>query len=603
MATTSNGHDFFSQLNWQEDRRRNAESAGYVQFEDQVPEDNESASGSSSGSSSSSSDDEFNAFQSGGLFGSSTKSGLQFGKGGRGSGQGDLLFANVSSFGENSAPRSDSSSQKKEKNHERMPNAPQIKLIEFGADSNEQGLPPSSSTPASYVDPFQQNSSTTTTKQASYMDPFQENHGTTTNTQTTMTPDVSGVVFDPWSGLSHPEEQKTSSNSAMDDILGWSNADEQSEVRTAGSEAFVQNTSGDQFDPFGQSASSSNASSSQSGTKYVDPFEKIESSTKTTPTTTPNETTKKETDPFFMLGESPLLAPTSTVSATPSPSSSSSIAHHQNDPFGDLLAPSQSTIKPLSQSRKLSSPPLLAHPPPASMQNLSASFSGNFSLSHPDLTFGTQPASTTGWGHRMGMKGSGIGTGSASHNTSPLRSPSPNPLSQPMSKSGGWAPGMGMGMKGSVSHNTSPRRTPSPPTCVPQYGSTGNLAKQQAPSYDPFGQFNLKQMAGTPNGVQSHAAATSKPVANSSKPPMGNSYQPLYMQSNSKSNSRTGLSHSGSQPQLNKNSTTGVKPKSRPTSAFQSQQTPNYNPSVFSSAGNKTGLCTSHCINLSVNGL
>jgi hypothetical protein len=124
----------------------------------------------------------------------------------------------------------------------------------------------------------------------------------------------------------------------------------------------------------------------------------------------------------------------------------------------------------------------------------------------------------------------------------------------------------------------------------------GNISQhQQQNQFDPFGQFNLNSMTGD-SGVAKAQQAGGRPASattttsSSSKPPTGNSYQPYYMQQN-QSQHRNGTQAQGAQqttPAQNQGSKQGTKPKA--TSTFHTRpQSPNYNPSMFSTAGNKTG--------------
>lgn len=480
-GTSNAGHGFFSQLNWQE-HKENAESAGYVPFEDRIPEDFESVSGSSSGSSSSSdgeSSDEFNMFHAPVNPDSKKSSG-----GGGGGGlvdEGGLLIGNLGSDTGNNAQSS---------------NTPQIKLIEFGSEPSEPQQAPPTSTPASYVDPFQQQQpSSVPSSSKPISDPF-------------------GVVFDPFSGLSSTEANPPSNaDSAFGDLLGFGLGDS---VQTATPQSETTASTG------AESKGSSRMPTQSSGEK--DLF-----------------------DPFGSLGgnqKAPTLMPTSTVSAaTPS---NFYHGHRYSEPFTNPSAvmPPSVQLAPQAtqnQGRKLSSPgPLVGHKPPITTNKLAASFSATVSHSHPNLaSFGAAPPSSSTYEHS------------------------------------GWDSGMGMG--GSVSHNTSPRRSPSP---IPQSSSTGNISQ---PPPDPFQQFNLKDVSGGMNGVK---PSSTTPTSQHSKPPIGNSYQPHYMQNQA----RNGTQQHSSQPNSSRLASTGMGPKPKPASTFQTRpQSPNYNPSLFSTIGNKTG--------------
>ena len=484
------GRDFFSQLDWQESKE-NAKSAGYVPFEDRIPEDFESASGSSSGSSSDGeSSDEFNMFHA--PVRPDSKQGSIADEGG-------LLIGN---FDDNTTAGTDLES-----------NTPQIKLIQFGAELSESQQTPPTSSPTSYVDPFQQQQpSSSSSKPTS--DPF-------------------GVVFDPFSGLSSTEANPPSNaDSAFGDLLGFGIGDS---VQT----------------PMPQSGTTSNTASE-------------------VPSNPPTQSSGTEDffDPFGSLSGNqgtPTLMPTSTVP----PSNFSRNGHRYSEPFTNPSMMPSSVLTPevtQNQGRKLSSPEPSwgsKRPPSATSNKLSASFSASVSHSHPNLaSFGATRLSSS---------------------------------SSSAQKHSGWGSGMGItGMGGSVSHNTSPRRSPSP---VPQSSSTGNIAQQaQTTQFDPFQQFNLSEISEGMNGMKVSGAKPPPATSHHSKPPTGNSYQPYYMQKQGRNGAQQ---QSTSQPSRQAN--TGVGPKPKSASTFQARpQSPNYNPSLFSTVGNKTGMCIQLTVTLSL---
>lgn len=456
------GHDFFSQLEWQEDKP-NAESAGYVPFEDKIPEDFESASGSSSGSSSDEeSSDEFNMFSA-----PAYPAPKQSGDTGEG-----LLIGNLGispTAGDSMGTPSNTTAS--------------ATLIEFGTESAEKQPV---SAPATSVDPFQQQ---------------QQQPASSTSDS------FGGVVFDPFSSFSSPQ-----TNSAVGDLLG-----------------------------FGAS----------------DPLQPATPQTK--PAEVPKEPEHPPTqageddffDPFGSLGgnkATPTLIPTATA-----PSNFSS-GHRFSEPFTGSSTGFLAPQAPLNQGRKLSSPePFGSQKPPINTNTLSTGFSGNVSFSHPNLaSFGaTHPSSAV-----------------------------------PHANSG-WGSGFGIG--GSVSQNTSPRRSPSP---LPQASSTGNISQPQAKA-DPFAQFNLKDLSGSMNGAKQPSAKPAPANSQSlhSKPPTGSGYQPYYMQSQARNGTQQHAHSSQVQSNSSKSAGTGIGPKSRSSSAFQTRpQSPNYNPSLFSTVGSKTGM-------------
>lgn len=496
------GRDFFAQLDWQEHQQK-VESAGYLPYQDRIPEDFDSASTSSSGSSGSSggSSDEFNQFQVGTMSYSSA---------GNGAGkplddEGGLLIGNFESG-------SGVVGGKEEEG-----NNPRVKLIEFGAEQSEgQSQPPPRdplggevSKPAPYIDPFQQNPVASTASNEQAANVF--GGGASTDM-------FGGVVFDPFGGLSAAETEPTqNANSAFGDLLGLgSNTENATPTRSSS----------------GGSAGGQRLGNAGSGGA---------------------ESTGDMFDPFGSIGVSQanrsggnLLLPTLSTPANPS------MGHRYSEPFtlqSSLLPPSASP----GQARKLSSPtPGEIRPPPShATSTLAASFSSNVSHSQPNLASlngNRQPSATalgSGWG------GSGFG-GSASHNTSPRRSPSPSLVSQSSS-------------------------------------SMGNIAQppQQSNQFDPFRQFNLSAMTGNPSTAQTGIGPGSASTSYGTKPPTGNSYQPYYMQNQSQH--RNGMQQ---QNQGNKQGTAGMGSKPKATSTFRTRpQSPNYNPSLFSASavGNKTG--------------
>lgn len=375
-------------------------------------------------------------------------------------------------------------------------NTPQIKLIEFGSEQSEEQQAPNLDRPS----------------------------------------DVQEVAFDPFGGLSSTADQNA--NSAIGDLLGLGlddpgkNAGHPSQSVPTASKS---GGTGNLFDPFG---SLNNQTS--------DPFKSTNGS--------------GVSHTFNLLEESPKLMPMSNLSA---PLPSFSMAHRHSVP-SNLLTPSAITSEPMhSQSRKLSTPdPFQPQQPPAPADTLKTSFSSKASFSHPNLSsFGSNQQQWAFSSNKQGGLGSGMRVG------------------------------MGMGMRGSASHNTSPQRSPSPNRA--QSSSTGNLTQEEQPSrvkFDPFGQFNLKEISGGAKAGSRPGSSgfTSTSTTQHSKPPTGNSYQPYYMQNQANSRSN-GLQQSGSQSQINP-TRTGMGAKPTAASAFQARpQSPNYNPPLFSTAGNKTG--------------
>lgn len=400
-------------------------------------------------------------------------------------------------------------------------NTPQIKLIEFGAELTPTQQPPPTSAPTPYVDPFQQQSTSSNKPET---DPFQ-------------------VSFDPFGGLS--SIQNSSKASDVGDLLGLGVQDKhttstppQSQPTSSlGKEspshpAMTGNAAGDIFDPFGSLGGNEES---------------------------------KETSVAAGSGGSVNLLGDSLLMPTSSPIPPSDPTHEHDDFVKPLLHPNPSP-QPFGapDGRKMSTPAGLGpQQHPITANKLSSSFSGGVSLSHPNLaSFGAHPsASYSSSGHRY-------------------------------SSGGGWSSGMKVGLGGSVSHNTSPRRTPSP---IPQSSSTGNIA--QPAGFDPFQQFNLKEISGGMNGAKPPPATTAS-TANTtstttttrhSKPPTGNNYKPYYMQTQANGATQPHTT-SQSRPNSGRQASTGLGPKPKPASAFQTtSQAPNYNPSLFS-VGSKTGV-------------
>lgn len=539
-AGNAAGRDFFSQLDWQE-QQKDAKSAGYIPFQDQDLD-----SGSSSGSSSSgSSDHEFNEFQAGDFLKSSRsapgpwKQSSAFDQSG-GSG---LLIANFESESSETQPTAhiDKSGI--------SASEPQIKLIEFGAGQEDKLVPASSSSGPN-------SGSASRSGSVPYVDP---NLPASEPASTApVAADAFGVVFDPFGGLSAVEDSSSkTADSAFGDLLGLGPDNSGRNSTQSGSLKFA----GEGFgEPVGVPGA---VPVSSSGTDNIfDPFGGLGATQATTghvhsdPFTVPNGSAVSGSNNimFNLLGDSPSLMPTMTPSIQ---------AHRQSMPSTNisshtgLLAPSAA-----SQNRKLSSPEFQHHPQPMAKvltNKLSASSVSNVSHSQPNLAslfVGNQPAAFASTGQDGQSRG--------------------------------------VGMRGSVSHNTSPRQTPSP---TPLSGSSGNVTQQQqATELDPFGQFNLKQVLGgsSSNGqTRPHrpdsASAASKASTKPAPPPTGNSYQPYYMQS--QSGSRNGMQQPGSRTQMNsgKQAGTGMGPKTKSQSSAFTTQSPNYNPSLFSSVGNKTG--------------
>ena len=408
--------------------------------------------------------------------------------------------------------------------------APQIKLIEFGAESSSE--PPATATTTSNTAQAPTSSTTSTP----YVDPFQEKPPAQGSKPSSSDP--FGVVFDPFGGLSSTAntattEPSSNADSAFGDLLGFGAHSSQptpSSTTSPSSQPLEPTTSAASKGPGDASAGISSG-----GEDFFDPFGNVG------------------------LNHTPTLMPTATA-ATPHGFHS---GHRHSEPFTDpasVMPPSM--LAPQAGSgvgRKLSSPDQVLgqrQPPHIPSNKLSASFSHTSSVSHS----------------HPNLASFGVGNSFSS---------------SPAHRQGGWGTG---GFGGSVSHNTSPRRSPSP---LPQSSSTGNISKPAPAQPDPFQQFNLQDLTGTGNGtkvssVRQPATTTSAP--GHSKPPTGNSYQPYYMQSQARNGTQ---SQQQSQSQSNSSrpgSGTGLGPKPKPASVFQARpQSPNYNPSLFSNPSNKTG--------------
>ena len=615
------GQDFFAQLDWQ-DQQANAKSAGYVPYEDKIPEDFESDdSGSSSGSDSSSDDssDEFNEFQIGRspiLFSASNQKPVSSQR--QQENMGGLLIGNFTSDSSSSGMGSgavqssvSSSSGRPSRNGSYSQQAPSIKLIEFGGEEGgEQVQPPttfSKSTSAaatnSSSDPFQSSSaaasggmdifqnisaSASASTSAGGMDIFQDTLSSTSNSSSNKTASAGAfgeVGFDPFSAFVSADAAKSSqgADSALGDLLGFGPSSESSSgfSQSAGS---VSAGSGGATERAQKPATQPSGSSN-----FFDPFGSLGSNQTATTSSTASvghtssaqASSSNASSDINLLGGPPLMPTPSVPAPSTSNTTTTTTSSLSNDPnmtnlLGEPFNSTASVLTPSTlQSRKLSSPDAFQTQkrPSIPINNLSASFTSNVSFSHPNLTAfgGNQP-----------------GTSSSSS-----------------SRQGGWNYGMG-----SVSHNTSPRRSPSP--VPPQSSSsTGNISHQQQQNqFDPFGQFNLQQMAGLGAGSTkpSTTAGGSRPGSanptTSKLPPTGNSYQPYYMKNNQAS-SRNGLNHHHHQQQQQQQPGSGVtgagggsgggrqggmgsKVKSQPI--FQARpQSPNYNPSYFSNVGKKTG--------------
>lgn len=231
-----------------------------------------------------------------------------------------------------------------------------------------------------------------------------------------------------------------------------------------------------------------------------------------------------------------------------------SLGHRYSDPFTQQSSMLTASTAPV-QSRKFSSPTLAFTQTTTRPTNtLAASFSSNVSHSHPNL---------------------------ASLNGSNMQ-----PFSTALES--GWR-----GFRGSASHNTSPRRSPSPTPMPHSSSSMGNIAQHQQPNrFDPFQQFTLNSVVGGTGGATASQAGTAPAPANgrtttqTAKP----SCQPYYMQSQPQH--RNGLQQpAASQNQSNKQGAQNGS-KTKATSAFRTirPHSPNYNPSLFSTVGNKTGI-------------
>ena len=498
------GRDFFAQLDWQEHQKK-VESAGYAPYQDRIPEDFDSAS-TSSGSSSSggSSDNEFNHFQMGAVSAGSKP--LEEGEG--------LLIGNVGVGSEPAGVK------------DRESRNPQIKLIEFGAEQGESQTPqPSSTKPAPYVDPFQQkpaSSTAPTTGQSAdllgggaSMDMF------------------SDVVFDPFGGLSAVPSKN--SDAPFGDLLGLGSGSAKDATTATTTPTTAAPSTGGQG-----SGGATDLMSSSSADDMFDPFGSIGAGSKAT------KPSSHGSDGDLM-GDAPTLMPMPTFGAPAQPY----MGHRFSEPFA---MQSSNLSSPSKESRKLSSPTPGEMPRPpthTSSNTLSASFSSNVSLSQPNLaSFGTS------------------------------RQPSATPA--------GWG---GSGFRGSASHNTSPRRSPSPNAPMPHSSaSMGNIAQHQ--QLDPFGQFNLNAMTGS--GAKAPPASTRPASASTTQgrpPPTGNSYQPYYMQNQTQHRNNGIQGHrNGMQQPVSAQIKTGIGSKPKATSAFSTRpQSPNYNPSLFS-VGNKTGI-------------
>ncbi len=572
----NNGQNFLSTLDWQQ----NAESTEYMPYQDQIPEDFESNSSSSSGSGgSSSSDDEFNEFKTGLLLGNGTPSDA-FKRLGEDNGEEGMSLISESSSGGGGGGGAGAASKEGRVTQGGSGHSAPFKLIEFGAEeaisssSTFAAKPPTSSSSSSYLDPFQQAPSSSSRQ----------------HTTKSSSSDAAEVMFNPWSGFDQTENNSSkNTDSALGDLLGLNSDNSrqqpsplapQAEIRTsttgetsgAGGRGARQEE--DIFGLFGKSNASSQSS-------HPDPFlQPTAATTTTTSSTQPSVRNEGGGDMFDLLGGSPSLMPTSTL---PAPMST---AHRMSEPFthsSGLLAPSMSGPPTTLQSRKLSSPVMMASTSsqvPLQATNLAPNIAtSSVSLSHPNLSsFGTQPNNSAqqGLGTRGGST-AGFGTGGS---------------------------GFSGGMRGSASQNTSPRRSPSP---VSMSSSTGNLSKQQ--QQNPFDQFNLHQLSSGGNrpGVGGTAtprpsSATTTTTTTTMPPPMGNNYQPNYMQQQ-QNQSRSGVYMSNSQPHVGSPNRqgngvgskpprpgNGTGPKSKPAPTFQARpHSPNYNPSLFSSAGSKTG--------------
>lgn len=484
-------------------------------YQDCIPEDFDSASTSGSSSSGDSSD-EFNQFQVG-TVSASNGAGKPLDE------EGGLLIGN---FG------SDSGAGEVEGRGEERSN-PQIKLIEFGAEQNggqpPPTLQPSSTKPATYVDPFQQNSVATmafTEKSADLL-----GGGSPTDM-------FSGVVFDPFGGLSAVSNKNA--DAEFGDLLGLGSGSLDKDATPTPSSSSGAPTSGGQS--AGGIVGTENLMNSGSSGDIFDPFGSIG-------THPGNHGSNGSGASHNLMGGGPTLMPMPTLATPTNPS----LGHHYSEPVtmqSINLTPSAS----LGQSRKLSSPtpgdshhPSSSHTSHTTANTLAASFS---SVSH------SQP--------NLALLGENR---------------------QPSATFGGWE---SSGFRGSASHNNSPRRSPSPSPMPHSSGSMGNIA-QQPNQFDPFGQFNLSAMATSgAKAPQTSARPGSANTTQGTKPPTGNSYQPYYMQNQAqhRNGHPNGMQQSaGTQNQGNK------QPKA--TSTFRTRpQSPNYNPSLFSTAG-KTGAYSS----------
>ena len=582
-------HDFLSQLDRQENQRGNSKLGGYVQFQDCISYDkSHSASGSSSSSGSSSDGEELSRIQ-GNIFQFDNSSSSER-KGTADSG--DILSGNLEAT--------------------KISGRGAATLIEFGEEEEEEVITPRivpTNTSSSYVDPFQKPPDTSSTPPSS-------------NSQ------LGGVVFDLWGGLSPPDESNArkggmsaplAPTSTVVDILGLGQTGHTSTKSSTGSATVAMETgksgtkstssySSDVFgsyDPFGSFESSGSANRATTRSNHSSSSSSSSSSSRSG-----SRTSIKSTDQhlgnmdagFDLMGDVPVLVPVMPMqpvaphssSQLPPPAPNTHTGNRSPAPQRhsksnnltdfDLLAPSNSSSStPPGSVLQVSSnkqKPLISH------SLLGPGLAPNVSYSHPDLSFGREQQQCY---HNKAMLGGSSGNVAWNNR-------------------GSGSAGVQVGIGGSSSQNTSPRETPSP-NPLTQSRSSENVSHgggvQQPAQFDPFGQFNLKNLSGqgqsTARGKGVNAPSSSRPAVtvqqSSGLPPTGNSYQPYYMQSQpgtrvgvrSHSNSTSALSHAKASESQRQRS--GAKPKQTSPSAFQARpHSPNYNSATFSTTGgNRTG--------------
>ena len=567
---------------------------GYVQFEDQASSEGKEprvgySGGSSTGSSSSSSsssgggggsssgDEDFNGFR-----------GIQFGA------HPENLYAQPAKLRAKNKPA--------DPTHQTVSDQLEMeKLIEFGTEEDVENIELGTS---SHPMGSSTGSAKSSRPENGKSDP----------------PDAfAGVVFDPWGTFSSPEESSGKANagtSSIEDMLGlggsaggaWKNATSGPATQSAATDASAQlaglgqnqqtSFGFDPFDPFGSSQTTSAPSTNGAfGTTASAPSASTAQASSNVQSFAGNGSGGQPNDPFGMLGgDAPLLAPmnsSNTLSSSSSTNTSPSLhassartdSHRLSEPFAvfgsSLLNPSSDSTGSSMSSRKMSTPDPQQF---ARMQqqhqhqhgpmfgsSLTPTHQPKSSFSHPNLTSA---------GQNLGMyQGRG---GTPTWNQSY---------------------GTGTGKGGSMSQNTSPRRSPSPMSASRSSENVNQGKPGKQASYDPFNQFNIKNMSegqAQTQGQSSSAAhlgmaTASAPRMNqtSGLPPTGNNYRPYYMQNqgsqsgSSQRASSAGTSRSNGSIPASQKQGVGSKPKA--SSAFQNRpQSPNYNPS-YSTVGNKTG--------------